>query len=53
MEAALRDKEMEVEKLSASKQQEGSSLRTALQAKEVELTRTMDKLLQVSCDNLL
>ena len=49
MEDTLRDKEIEVEKLSSSKQQEGGSLRTTLQAKEVELTRTMDKLLQVSC----
>ena len=47
-EAALREKEVELERLSTSKQQEGGSLRTTLQAKEIELTKTMDKLLQVS-----
>lgn len=47
-EAALREKEIELERLSTSKQQEAGSLRTTLQAKEVELTRAMDKLLQVS-----
>ena len=52
-EAALRDKDIEIEKLSTSKQQEGGSLRTALQAKELELTRTMDKLLQVSCMEII
>ena len=47
-EAALREKEVELECLSTSKQHEGGSLRTTLQAKEIELTKTMDKLLQVS-----
>ena len=47
-EAALREKNVDVEKLSTLKQQEGGSLRTALQAKEMELTKAMDKLLQVS-----
>ena len=46
-EAALREKTVELERISTSKQQEGGSLRTALQAKELELTKTMDKLLQV------
>ena len=46
-EAALREKNVDVEKLSTLKQQEGGSLRTALQAKEIELTKAMDKLLQV------
>ena len=47
-EAALRDKTVEVEKLSTNKQQESGSFQTALQAKEMELTKAMDKLLQVS-----
>ena len=46
--AALREKSVELERISTTKQQEGGSLRTTLQAKELELTKTMDKLLQVS-----
>ena len=46
--AALREKSVELEQMSTTKQQEGGSLRTTLQAKELELTKTMDKLLQVS-----
>ena len=46
-EAALREKKLELEQMSTSKQQEGGSLRTTLQAKELELTKAMDKLLQV------
>jgi flagellar biosynthesis chaperone FliJ len=45
---ALREKSVELERISTTKQQEGGSLRTTLQAKELELTKTMDKLLQVS-----
>jgi hypothetical protein len=46
--AALGEKSVELERISTTKQQEGGSLRTTLQAKELELTKTMDKLLQVS-----
>ena len=46
-EATLREKKVALEQMSTSKQQEGGSLRTTLQAKELELTKTMDKLLQV------
>ena len=46
--AALREKSVELERISTTKQQEGGSLRTTLQTKELELTKTMDKLLQVS-----
>lgn len=45
---ALREKSVELERISTTKQEEGGSLRTTLQAKELELTKTMDKLLQVS-----
>lgn len=44
---ALREKTVELEQMSTNKQQEGGSLRTTLQAKELELTKAMDKLLQV------
>ena len=44
---ALREKMVELEQMSTNKQQEGGSLRTTLQAKELELTKAMDKLLQV------
>lgn len=46
--AALREKSVELERMSTTKQQEGGSLQTTLQTKELELTKTMDKLLQVS-----
>lgn len=46
-EDALRRKEIELEELLTTKQQEGS-VQMALQAKEIELTKAMDKLLQVS-----
>ena len=47
-ESAVRDKEIALEKLSTSKQQQGDSVQTVLQAKEIELTKAVDKLLQVS-----
>ena len=45
-EDALRRKEIELEELLTTKQE--GSVQMALQAKEIELTKAMDKLLQVS-----